>query len=68
MLHTFFITIFQEKFFTILPSSFITRHLSFLPFFRRYIPPSPWERDGVRITFLSPRNPAFNIFFTIVLY
>ena len=25
--------------------------------FRRHIPPSPWERDGVRILFLSPRNP-----------
>ena len=30
--------------------------------------PSPWERDGVRILFLSPRNPVFNIFSIAVLY
>ena len=29
---------------------------------------SPWERDGVRILFLSPRNPVFNIFCIAVLY
>jgi len=41
MLHTFFITIFQEKFFTTLPSSFVPRYSSFLPLFRRYTPPPP---------------------------
>ena len=38
-----------------LPSSFVV------------ISPSPWERDGVRILFLSPRNPVFNIFSLVVL-
>ena len=35
-------------------------------FFRHYIPPSPWERDGVRILFLSPRNPVFTVFSPVV--
>ena len=29
---------------------------------------SPWERAGVRIPFLSPRNPDFNIFSAVVWY
>ena len=29
--------------------------------------PSPWERDGERILFLSLRNPVFNIFSAVVL-
>ena len=30
--------------------------------------PSPWERVGERILFLSPRNLVFNIFSLVVLY
>ena len=30
--------------------------------------PSPWERDGERIPFLSPRNPVFTVFCIVVLY
>ena len=37
-------------------------------FFPSLHSPSPWERDGVRILFLSPRNPVFNIFCIAVLY
>ncbi|SFO26924.1 hypothetical protein SAMN05444369_11644 [Capnocytophaga haemolytica] len=46
MLHTFFITIFQEKFFTTLPSSFVFCYSSFLPFFRHYTPPLEVESDS----------------------
>nr|DAG01936.1 MAG TPA: hypothetical protein [Siphoviridae sp. ctYaH2] len=38
------------------------------PIFRPYNSPSPWERVGVRILFLSPRNPVFNIFCIAVLH
>ena len=46
----------KEDIFTTLPSTFPSPHY-----------PSPWERDGVRILFLSPRNPVFTIFGIAVL-
>ena len=63
------------RFISIVPSSFVTRHSSFLPFFRHYIPPLLGRSlrigeyvNGVRIPFLSPRNPVFNIFCLVVLH
>ena len=49
--------------FTIRPSLFVISSS-----FPSLHSPSPWERDGVRILFLSPRNPVFNIFSVVVLY
>gem|GEM_PF-4875995 len=38
----------------------------FSSFFPSLHSSSPWERAGVRIPFLSPRNPDFNIFSAVV--
>nr|DAI34743.1 MAG TPA: hypothetical protein [Bacteriophage sp.] len=48
------------------PPIVLRAHITF-PFSSLHSP-SPWERDGVRILFISSRNPVFTIFCTVVLH